>query len=227
MNPTTVVVRWATVDAVDADSPPRWLSDGELTRLGSMRQVLDQQRFIGARIILRTAVSEAVGCAESRVELRQHCDRCGGPHGRPRVTIAGAPGPHVSMAHAGNLAVVALAGQPVGIDLEPLGADPDALRTWVRTEAVLKATGHGLDVDPSFIEVSDPLDTPRLLSWKGPGRRPALRMADLAICDGYATSIARLGRRRMDIEASPVELMSTAPTAPTASTSVLPRQSSG
>ena len=227
MNPTTVVVRWATVDAVDAHSPPPWLSDGELTRLVSTRQVLDQQRFIGVRIILRTAVSEAAGCAESQVELRQHCDRCGGPHGRPLVTIAGTAGPHVSMAHAGNLAVVALAGRPVGIDLEPLGADPDALRTWVRTEAVLKATGHGLDVDPSLIEVSDPLDTPRLLSWKGPGRRPALRMADLAICDASVTSVARLGRRRMDIDARPVELAPAAPAAPAAPTSVLPRQSSG
>lgn len=87
---------------------------------------------------------------------------------------AGEHPPHVSLSHAGAWAVVALADRPVGIDIEAdrrlrrperladrlfgdrgprrdrwaYGPEPERLRSlmreWVRTEAVLKATGEGL-----------------------------------------------------------------------------------
>jgi 4'-phosphopantetheinyl transferase len=107
----------------------------------------------------------------------------------------------VSLAHAGELAVVALARHPVGVDVEA-----GDRTTWTRTEAVLKATGHGLDVDPSLVGLGPPDAPPRLVRWDGPGRRPALRLADVTTEDGYVAAVARLGRRPLRLDARAVSL---------------------
>lgn len=86
-------------------------------------------------------------------DVEHRCRHCGSTqHGQPEG--------NVSLSHAGGLTLAVLADGPVGIDHEPLEADApwevvahpsdsgDALRLWVRKEAVLKATGLGLAVDP-------------------------------------------------------------------------------
>ncbi|PJJ61549.1 4'-phosphopantetheinyl transferase superfamily protein [Compostimonas suwonensis] len=64
---------------------------------------------------------------------------------------------------------------------------------WTRKEAVLKATGHGLRVDPRSLRVTVPHgggggggeETPRLREWRAPGiRAPRLRLIDLGELDG-------------------------------------------
>lgn len=193
------------------------LSDGEIGRLSSLRQQADRQRFVGVRLLLRAAVSEMARCDPGDVALRQRCGDCGGPHGRPIVSTAAQRGPAVSMAHSGALAIVALAPRPVGIDIEALpddgttapvtrGHDEIDLVTWVRQEAVLKMTGHGVRVDPRLVRVSGPETSPRLISWDGPGRTPALRMADVETAPGYVATVARRGRRhlRVDVRSMPI-----------------------
>jgi 4'-phosphopantetheinyl transferase len=100
--------------------------------------------------------------------------------GKPCLRHAGAPS--FNLSHTRGLALVAVsAGTAVGIDVEQLRplADADALarrflspaeagtvleaapaernvaflRTWTRKEAVLKASGHGLDIDTRLVEV--------------------------------------------------------------------------
>ena len=105
-----------------------------------------------------------------------------GAHGKPYVQGEGAP--KVSVSSSGDLAAVALttAGE-VGVDVESVAAVgrrpvADALApgevaasawalavTWVRKEAVLKATGDGLAVPPSDLVVSAAGQPPRLLAW--------------------------------------------------------------
>ena len=73
------------------------------------------------------------------------CAGCGAQHGRPVV----AGGPHVSVAHAGVLVVVATCAQAeVGVDVERETRldDPHEAAAWVAREARLKA---GLGTDES------------------------------------------------------------------------------
>jgi 4'-phosphopantetheinyl transferase len=199
----TTIVRWAKVDALDPDLVPEWLTPAERGRHRSLRQAVDRRQFVGARQLLRDTLVELLGGSADDVELHQQCDRCGGAHGRPMVRIAGRPGPHVSTTHAGGLVAVAIASNPVGVDLEPVGdttTDTGDLVTWVRTEAVLKATGHGLDVDPRLVGISGPDAAPRLETWNGPGRRPAVTLADLDLGGGLVGCVARLGRGRAGVD---------------------------
>ncbi|MGX7677821.1 4'-phosphopantetheinyl transferase family protein [Jatrophihabitans sp. DSM 45814] len=81
-------------------------------------------------------------------------------------------------------------------------SERDLLRYWVRKEALLKATGHGLAVAPSLIEVSGPDEPPRLVRWNAPDAplSPPF-LADLALGPDYLGCVAVLtGRPRATLE---------------------------
>jgi 4'-phosphopantetheinyl transferase len=180
--------------------------------------------------LLRATVADVAGVAPVSVALHQVCHRCGGPHGRPRVDVDGRPGPSVSLTHSGEVAAVAVAGVPVGIDLEPIervGADIEAvllspreqrawsvvaptdrpqalLRTWVRKEALLKATGEGLAIDPRLVELGPPGDRPTLTGWSAELERPPVRLVDLDLGPRYLATVAALTTDDLDLDVSEV-----------------------
>jgi 4'-phosphopantetheinyl transferase len=97
------------------------------------------------------------------------CSRCGARHGA--VEITGAP-VVASVSYAPGLVVAAVATTDrvsrLGVDVEPGTANPTrdrdlqqllgrsnepALRRWTQVEAVLKADGRGLSVDPAEVRV--------------------------------------------------------------------------
>lgn len=137
--------------------------------------------------------------------VRRLCPWCGsGAHGRP--VLPGPPHPHLSLARAGVLVVVATCDcAPVGIDVEredaaaasggtlhPREAAGEAVGgpvTWVRKEALLKATGHGLRLDPTTVRVSDPGAPPELLVWPEPPI-PDVWLCDVTIAPGYVAAVA-------------------------------------
>jgi 4'-phosphopantetheinyl transferase len=80
------------------------------------------------------------------VAITAVCAQCGEEHGRPV-----AAGLWLSVAHAGDVVVVAAAVAPVGVDVERADARIPAeyggnVRSWTRLEAVLKADGRGIVV---------------------------------------------------------------------------------
>lgn len=152
--------------------------------------------------------------AEPRLGLRHLCPRCGGSdHGRPLTE----DGTFVSLSHSGDLHVVATtAAGPVGVDVEAIdaarfvGFDEVALHrserphapveratTWVRKEALLKATGDGLAVDPRLIRLSDPDAPPAVLEWSGgPG---SVHLVDVEIGEGYRAAVCLIGSEAPEV----------------------------
>ncbi|WP_407319090.1 4'-phosphopantetheinyl transferase superfamily protein [Isoptericola halotolerans] len=127
--------------------------------------------------------------------LQRRCSTCGGTdHGKPEVPAALVAGWHVSVAHTATRLVVAAADAgPCGVDAEDVDAVGRApvtavllapeervdaasvdrvARTWVRKEALLKATGHGLAVDPALLALDAGRGAPQVVRWQGPGPAP-------------------------------------------------------
>jgi 4'-phosphopantetheinyl transferase len=116
------------------------------------------------RALLRRLAAEQLGIAPEDVPLVQRCPDCGGPHGRPMIDGSEL---RVSLARC-ELGAVAVAawGADIGVDVEPLVqsaerlaairevAGGDGIAHWTRVEAVLKADGRGLRVDPRRVRVS-------------------------------------------------------------------------
>lgn len=113
-------------------------------------------------------------------DVVSRCSACGGEHGRVRVTGVEATA-SVSYAEgwavvatsrsAGSVGVDAVPAEATGLDNVLPGADA---RTWARVEAVLKADGRGLTVDPARVRIEPRADD----TWVG-------RVDDGAPYDGY------------------------------------------
>lgn len=124
------------------------------------------------------------------------CARCGGAHGRLRVTRADAA---VSVSYVDGWAFVATASGParLGLDAVPAAAPglervlPGAdARTWARVEAVLKADGRGLALDPASVRFRDPI--PDGADWAARiGDGPALTGWDVEGPAGVVLAVAR------------------------------------
>jgi len=187
------------------------LPSDEVTRMRRYRRAADQDRHLVAWALARVILGGMLGCSPAAVPVSRSCLHCGQTgHGKPQLSGSG---PHFSLSHAGDRVIVTVSGDgPVGVDTEidTRGADeidhlvraaaeepahgPSLLRRWVRKEAVLKATGHGLSVPMTCFAVSPPDAAAQLLSWPAdpslPGR---LALRDLASPPGYATAIAVIG----------------------------------
>lgn len=110
----------------------------------------------------RRTVSRAV-LAELLPSARfvSRCPSCGGEHGRVRVEGADAA---VSVSYAAGWTVVAMTQEYAAIGVDAVPADATGLErvlpgggdalSWARVEAVLKADGRGLAVEPARVEVS-------------------------------------------------------------------------
>lgn len=178
------VLRWAVPADVADDG---FLTDGERTRLDAQRSAADRRRFVARRWFAREVVAEAAGCSPVEVTIMQHCLHCGGPHGRPTVRTPRRRSVSLSWSSTGDVTIVAVDRSPVGVDVVPRRD----LLEWARIEAVLKATGHGLDVGPSLLTLSDT----EVARWEGPGRRPRLRITDVDLGDGLVGAVATRRRR--------------------------------
>jgi 4'-phosphopantetheinyl transferase len=164
-----------------------------------------------ADALLRAEASRFHQVSSNQVVLAHACPRCGSDaHGRP-VLLATAAVRHpasVSIARAGDLSVVALTDAgPVGIDVEAEAAADfagfaqvalhpsersapavDPTRTWVRKEALLKAYGLGLAVDPGDLG----LDDAGLAAWDSPHPPPgAVWLREVAV-PGHVAVVAVL-----------------------------------
>jgi len=148
------------------------LDQGERDRAEAFLFPADRHRYLVAHLMLRRVLAGCTGAPPGRLRLsRQQCPRCGTP-GKPVLEAGAGAGtvPSFSLTHSGDMVIIAVAGRPVGVDVErdadrcvcslaqalhPADAawvaglgEPDRheaiITCWVRAEAVLKCTGQGI-----------------------------------------------------------------------------------
>ena len=169
------------------------LSPRERARFGT-EPAPRREAFLAGRRLLRGLVGDVLGVEPAAVPLTATCPDCSRDPGRP--TSAGTD-LHVSLAHRADAVVAVVArGARVGIDLEqpstrvddlaPLIPNP-SLQRWTRIEAVLKADGRGLRVDPAAV-VFEPVPGGELASVPGSPIRYLVREVD--VVPGVRASVA-------------------------------------
>ncbi|MBF9034655.1 4'-phosphopantetheinyl transferase superfamily protein [Rhodobacterales bacterium HKCCE2091] len=176
-----------------------WLSPGETDRAARFRFDLHRDRYVRGRGFLRRELGAVLGTAPGDVRLTE------GENGKPG--LAGAETPGFNLSHSRDLAVLAIAPGPVGVDIEIAhdGLDPLALgRTvftgaeqavlaalppaarqarffafWTAKEALMKLTGQGMALEPRSIALHLHDGWPAGFKAPDPLRGTVLRFADL------------------------------------------------
>ena len=215
---TDVTVSWgATLDGPELYAAIQLLDAGERRRADALRNLQAHRRFVTAHAMLRVLVGQRVDLdprsltftsvgAFGKPELVHR------PH-RVHVNLASA-GERVvcAVTESGPVgvdveshSVIAEANRSGDLDrimLTPAerrvlagwgdhGQVGALARWWVRKEAVLKASGEGLTIDPAALQMSSPDEAPQLLRWQG-RPVPALWMSDLDVGAGYEAAVAVL-----------------------------------
>lgn len=148
------------------------LSADERARMARFRDPALAARYGARRGLLRELLGRCLGQDPAALVFSLN------EFGKPALN----GGPHFNVSHSGQLMLVALSDrQPVGVDLERIGAEPISdqeaervlsaeeqaawrnlpgeelaeafFRVWVRKEAVLKALGVGLNIEPDTFSV--------------------------------------------------------------------------
>ncbi|MEU8957504.1 4'-phosphopantetheinyl transferase superfamily protein [Streptomyces sp. NPDC048518] len=182
----------------------------ERERARAFRRERDRSLYEVAHVALRQLLGAELDVDPAGVRLaRADCPGCGGPHGRPIVDPRHHPPDlHFSLSHAADTALIALAGRPVGVDVEelpspelvaevatalhpqestelaalPPSARPAAFaRCWTRKEAVLKGTGEGLAAGAATLRVG---------TGAHPHPVPGWHVTDVPAPPGFAAAVA-------------------------------------
>ncbi len=150
------------------------LHPAERERAARYRSARDARRFSVARGWLRHVLGSELGTGPAAVPIT-------GVPGKPR--LEGGAEPCFNLSHAGELALIAVAGGEVGVDVEHAASGSQVLDgvelactsaeaaglwrlppeersdaflcRWTAKEAYLKATGEGLTVPPHRVEVGE------------------------------------------------------------------------
>ncbi len=172
-----------------------WLLEADENKqreINRMQQADKRRLRIAADHLCRAAAAEALGLSPAEVKFGKN------EHGKPTTD-----GIEFNLSHSGNIAVCAVSGKPVGIDIEALreirpdvakrfasaeeleyiGSDPRRLfEIWTLKEAYFKCVGTGIGsdiksvtftVDGGYIRCSEPGFTCKFIS----------------IADGYICSV--------------------------------------
>lgn len=210
-------IAWVDLDgaAAHASELAPLLDDDERRSAARAADPVDQLRRLTSRAALRLILARTVG--RSAATLRFSL----GTHGKPE--LVGPENVYFSVSHSRGLAAIAVAKTiPIGIDIEYIAsasedivegalsaAERDALarlegsardraftRSWVRKEAILKAAGVGLSIDPRSLTVPNPeLDGALALSLPASlGPASEWFVTDLATCHDVRGALAHRTR---------------------------------
>jgi 4'-phosphopantetheinyl transferase len=209
-----------TVHGVDLRADPTveaaclaLLDDEERARAARYQAAEPRRQFVITRGALRLLLAHYLDLSALALAFAQ------GPHGKPFAVVDGAPARvEFNVSHSAGRGLIAIAREPVGVDIEFLGREADfhlvakgvltaaeqaALwrsagagrarlfyRLWTQKEALIKATGRGFACPPRGFAVPDALlEGARCASFAFPGETATWLVTDLS--DGaYAAALA-------------------------------------
>lgn len=195
-------------------APAYWddLSVEEKSRADRFLRARDRIAFGATRAALRSLLAEAIGCAPKNVSLAT------GPYGKPQ--LAGGSGPQFNVSHSGSFALIGISDQPIGVDIEAMRNDLDALelaksffsesehsllsglkkeeqlqsfyKIWTCKEAVLKALGVGISeyLNEFSVELTPCGFRLRPETQRAAPKFSAVRAEPIKAPQGYAAAIA-------------------------------------
>ena len=203
--------------ALDRGADPGELTDilsaDERERAGRYRFERDRRRAIVRRAALRQILADYLKASPAELEFA-----CG-PQGKPALVEQGAHTAwHFNLSFSNELALCAIARQPLGVDIEWLRPVENAalvakhfftpaevrlqsestdvdhvfLTHWTRKEALIKATGSGLSVPLNSFDVSA---VSQVRHWQvtlanAAGRPSTWWLCDLAPSPEYLAALA-------------------------------------
>ncbi len=235
LQPNLVQVWRASLQAPEQIAPLfALLSAEEQARAQRFYFAKDHDRFTLARGILRLLLGHYLQLAPSAVQFQY------GPVGKPVLAIPGVNSSdvgtdpkakfdqnfislHFNISHSHQMALFALAGREVGVDLEQVRADCDGeaiaarffspqeqaalsrlspelrprgfFNGWTRKEALLKAIGSGLTFPLDQLEVSLTPGAPaQIYQIAHPGSWALVDLSFEAGADSYAAAVAAAGQ---------------------------------
>lgn len=203
------------------------LDEVERARHESFLNPADRDRYLASHALARLVLADTMAVDPASLRFARRCRRCGGPHGKPRLIGPGRL-PELSLTHSGRCVGVAMAMVSVGLDVELAGRLGDAeilaeqilsveeipywrglppqmasnalVRWWTRKEAVLKATGDGLNLPMPSFTVSPPDQPARLLDWAGTGStEQPVQLHDLSPATDHPACVASLGVTKLEV----------------------------
>ena len=149
----TVVRYGRSADVLtEVDDPSALLTPAERERAEVFRLPADREAYIAAHVLARLCAAEALGAEAGGLTVVQHCDSCGGPHGKP--SLVEAPELAVSWSHTHGGVAAAAGSGPIGVDIEGLrGRDFALLRKKTLTPAELQWADGEPDPDAAFLRL--------------------------------------------------------------------------
>ena len=140
-----------------------FLSPFEKNRANRYHFSKDKNRFIICRAVLKFLLAKQTGLDINKIVLDKHSNK--------KPYLPSHPSVFFNLTHAGEYAIIAIARDPIGVDIEHVNKDfnyneiiPSVLKNpeidevvnsndkhrtfyklWTRKEAIVKATGKGID----------------------------------------------------------------------------------
>lgn len=187
------------------------LADDELATAARYHFPAHRRRSIVRRAALRSILAGYLGTGSAELRFVY------GPQGKPALAETTAA-VHFNVSHSGELALIAVSQQPLGVDLEKWREVADAdlvarrfftlqevaaqraapdgnqlfLRHWTRKEAVIKAVGRGLSMPLNTFDIST-IDKGQIVRIDEPGGEQRWHVQDLNPAEGYLAALACSG----------------------------------
>jgi 4'-phosphopantetheinyl transferase len=224
-----VDVWWIRLDQC-VESADDMLDEAERSRIRGYRHANDQRRYRVMHVAQRSILAWYFETMPNALVFgHDRCHACGGDHGKP--VLEWPRGLYFNISRSQDLGVIAVADSPVGIDVEwggrrvdvetvaPDVLDPDEARTffdtspddrrrlffrrWTQKEAIVKATGAGLNTPLSEIQIDDASGVAVVEST--PLRRLACRSLDVPDPRFLATLVTALPTREIRCRSWPCD----------------------